>query len=48
MGVGACGRDWDVNIVGERGGGARWENRAEAGILILWELGQRLRDVWSM
>ena len=21
MGVGACDRDWDVNIVGERGGG---------------------------
>ena len=32
----------DVNIVG---GGARWENGAEVGILILWELGQRLRDV---
>ena len=32
----------DVNIVRV---GARWGTGAEIGILILWELGQRFRDI---
>ena len=35
----------DVSIVGN---GARWGNGAEIGILILWELGQKFRNVKSM
>ena len=35
----------DVNIVGVR---ARWGNGAEIGILILWELGQRFWNIYSM
>ena len=35
----------DVNIVGW---GTRWGNGAEIGILILWELGQRFWNIYSM
>ena len=36
-----CGRDWGMGMLILWG----WGNGAEVGILILWELGQRFRDV---